>query len=61
MKYIYECHFTDKPECSKCMLSRPSGKDLEGENVVGCSALSSMPKCPEEGARKDCPLKEYAN
>ncbi|HEY8892613.1 MAG TPA: hypothetical protein VIM70_20450 [Clostridium sp.] len=58
MKYILELSFTDKPNCYGCMLSRTKGLDLNGETVIGCSALGSMPKCPEEGCHRDCPLKE---
>lgn len=57
MKYVLECYFTDKPECSGCMLSRKSGMNLDGETILGCAGLGFMPKCPEEGCLKDCPLK----
>lgn len=56
-KYVFECWFNGKPECNKCMLSRSKGIGLDGETVVGCAGLGSMPKCAEEGCRKDCPLK----
>ena len=58
MKYVYECYFTEKPECSKCMLCRTRGLDGDGETVSGCAALGIMPRCPDEGCREDCPLKE---
>jgi len=52
MKYVYECEFIDKPDCNKCMLSN------ERNDKKYCMALGNRPKCPEEGCRKDCPLKE---
>jgi hypothetical protein len=58
MKYILEFHFKDKPECGRCMLSDTKGLDLNGESFVGCFGLSHRSKCPEEGCRIDCPLKE---
>lgn len=60
MKYVYELNFTDTPECERCMLSGTKGLDLNGETVIACFALSLRPKCPDEGCRRDCPLKPYA-
>jgi hypothetical protein len=57
MKYVLELNFTDKPKCSACMLSGTKGLDLNGETVIACFALGIRPKCPEEGCRRDCPLK----
>lgn len=56
MKYVLEFGFKDKPECSKCMVCRSRGLNLNGETVMGCAAMGSMPKCPEDGCREDCPL-----
>lgn len=40
--------------CSACMLSFSKGEKKH------CAALGIRPFCPEEGRRKDCPLKiEY--
>jgi hypothetical protein len=58
MDYILILKFKDKPECNRCMLCRTKGQNLEGETVIGCAALSRMSKCPEEGCRNDCPLKQ---
>lgn len=44
MKYILELNFIDKPKCSNCMLSRNKGLDLNGETIIGCSAIGSMPQ-----------------
>jgi len=57
MKYILELEFTDKPECKKCMLSRPTAKNFYDESVYQCQAIGFTPRCPEEGCIKDCPLK----
>jgi hypothetical protein len=53
VKLIYVCEFDDKKgvECSMCML----------ETTGKCIALGNRPKCPEEGKRKDCPLKSLEN
>ena len=53
MKAIYEISFDDKRgiECERCMLSISKGE----KNI--CSALGNRPVCPEDGCRKDCPLK----
>lgn len=53
MKAILTLAFDDTKgiECEMCMLS--VGK---GERYI-CSALGNRPTCPEEGCRKDCPLK----
>lgn len=56
MKYILNLNFKDIPECINCMLCRNKGLDLNGETVKGCSAIGIMPKCPEEGCLKTCPL-----
>jgi hypothetical protein len=58
MKYKLELNFTDTPKCSSCMLSGVRGLDLEGETVMACFALGIRPKCPEDGCRRDCPLKQ---
>lgn len=58
--YVLECYFKDKPECQKCMLRGTKGLNLDGETVIACFGLGSRPKCPEEGCRKDCPLKKSA-
>jgi hypothetical protein len=52
MKYIYECNFIDKPVCNKCMLS------ICCNNQYKCAAIGYRPVCPDEGCRRDCPLKE---
>jgi len=57
MKYVLETNFRDKPVCSSCMLCGTKGLDLNGETVLACFGLGIRPKCPEEGCRKDCPLK----
>lgn len=56
-KYYLEFYFKDMPECNKCMLCRTKGQDINGETVTGYAALGSMPKCPDDGYRPDCPLK----
>jgi hypothetical protein len=57
MKYVYECLFTDKPVCEKCMLAF-SKMGFNDETHKHCAALGIRPKCPEKGCRKDCPLKK---
>lgn len=57
MRYVLELNFRDKPICSSCMLSGVKGLDLNRESVIACFGLGNRPKCPEEGCRKDCPLK----
>lgn len=57
VRYIYECEFRESPECSMCMLSGSKGLNIDGETVMVCYGLGNRPKCPEEGCRKDCPLK----
>lgn len=57
MKYVLNIEFRNLPKCSLCMLCRSKGFDLNHETVMGCAALGTMPKCPDEGYRKDCPLK----
>lgn len=51
MEYILNISFKDKPECKYCMLSF---SQMDGK--VKCAGLANRPKCPEDGARKDCPL-----
>lgn len=43
---------TEGVTCERCMLSV-----AKGEKYI-CAALGIRPICPEEGRRKDCPLKE---
>ncbi|KEZ85568.1 hypothetical protein IO99_13820 [Clostridium sulfidigenes] len=57
MRYVFELSFIEKPKCSSCMLCGVKGLDLNGESVIACFGLGNRPKCPEEGCRKDCPLK----
>jgi hypothetical protein len=57
MKYVFEANFKDTPVCTSCMLSGTKGLNSEGETVIACFALGIRPKCPEEGCRRDCPLK----
>jgi len=57
MRYVLELNFIEKPNCSSCMLSSVKGLDLNGESVIACFGLVNRHKCPEEGCRKDCPLK----
>lgn len=54
MKYILEEEFRDKPDCKRCMLGSSIGT-VDGKML--CMALGIRPICPEEGCRKDCPLK----
>lgn len=61
MKYICELYFKNEPECSSCMLHGTKGFDLNGETVFACYGLGIRPICPEEGCRKDCPLKQMKN
>ncbi|MCD2346190.1 hypothetical protein [Clostridium guangxiense] len=58
MKYILKLEFKGKAECDKCRLSGTKGLDLDGNTVMVCYGLGSRPHCPEEGCRKDCPLKK---
>lgn len=51
-KYVFECYFEDTPKCEWCMLSKNTGEHRN------CMALGIRPRCPEEGCRKDCPLKK---
>lgn len=60
MKYILKLEFKHKPECNKCRLYGAKGQDLDGNTVMACYGLGIRPKCPEEGCRKDCPLKHRA-
>lgn len=56
MKYIFECNFIDKPECDNCRLSFYK-MSYDGESEMYCAALGDRSKCPDDGYRKDCPLK----
>jgi len=56
MKAILELSFDDEKgiTCEMCMLSTHQG--ATGLHNV-CTGLGMRPICPEEGCRKDCPLK----
>jgi hypothetical protein len=58
MKYVLELSFKASPECISCMFGRYGKKSLNGESIMCCYAIGNAPKCPEEGCRKDCPLRE---
>lgn len=53
MKAILNLSFSDEKgiNCTACMLSFSKGEHYH------CAALGIRPVCPEEGCRKDCPLK----
>ena len=57
MKAILNLSFSDEKgiNCTTCMLSFSKGEHYH------CAALGTRPVCPEEGCRKDCPLKSPAN
>lgn len=52
MRYTLELSFWNKPICQNCMVA----VFKDGHNL--CCGLGMRPICPDEGCRKDCPLKE---
>lgn len=51
IKAVFECDFSNKIECDRCMLSFS-----DGENTY-CAGLALRPMCLDVKCRKDCPLK----
>ena len=57
-KYKLEFAFESVPTCGRCMVSGARELDSNGESYKVCYALGARPKCPQDGCRHDCPLKE---
>lgn len=54
MEAVLKLSFSDEKgiNCCACMLSFSRGERYH------CAAIGQRPICPEEGRRRDCPLKE---